>query len=130
MGGTLEGPIPGDAVFDKLGALGFTGSTRTARRALARVKLKLPGGTSPGVPAFGARAGHVGAVGLGARPEGERPPELLVVRLVGLVEVPGVVPASDKTLPTVNACLDTAMRTFGEAPTYWLTDNERTRRSL
>ena len=32
----------------------------------------------------------------------------------------------DRTLPTVIACVDRAMRTFGGAPTYWLTDNERT----
>jgi len=29
-------------------------------------------------------------------------------------------------LPTVIGCLDRAMRAFGGAPTYWLTDNERT----
>lgn len=35
-------------------------------------------------------------------------------------------PTWDKTLPTVIACLDRAMRRFGGAPTYWLTDNEKT----
>jgi hypothetical protein len=37
-----------------------------------------------------------------------------------------VIPTWDKTLPTVIACLDRAMRTFDGCPTYWLTDNERT----
>lgn len=37
-----------------------------------------------------------------------------------------VIPTWDKTLPTVIGCLDRAMRAFGGAPTYWLTDNERT----
>ena len=32
----------------------------------------------------------------------------------------------DRTLPTVIGCVDRAMRAFGGAPTYWLTDNERT----
>ncbi len=37
-----------------------------------------------------------------------------------------VIPTWDRTLPTVIACVDTSMRTWGGAPTYWLTDNERT----
>ena len=37
-----------------------------------------------------------------------------------------VIPTWDRTLPTVIACLDSSMRAWGGAPTYWLTDNERT----
>jgi hypothetical protein len=37
-----------------------------------------------------------------------------------------VIPTWDKTLPAVIGCLDRAMRAFGGAPTYWLTDNEKT----
>ena len=37
-----------------------------------------------------------------------------------------VIATWDRTLPTVIACVDRAMRAFGGAPTYWLTDNERT----
>ena len=37
-----------------------------------------------------------------------------------------VVPCWDRRLATVIACVDRAMRAFGGAPTYWLTDNERT----
>ena len=37
-----------------------------------------------------------------------------------------IVPTWDRTLPTLIGCLDRAMRAFGGAPTYWLTDNERT----
>jgi hypothetical protein len=37
-----------------------------------------------------------------------------------------VIPTWDRTLPTVIACVDTSMRIWGGAPTYWLTDNERT----
>jgi Mu transposase, C-terminal domain len=37
-----------------------------------------------------------------------------------------VIPTWDRTLPTVIACLDRSMRIWGGAPTYWLTDNERT----
>jgi hypothetical protein len=37
-----------------------------------------------------------------------------------------VIPTWDRTLPTVVACLDETLRRFGGAPTYALTDNERT----
>ncbi len=37
-----------------------------------------------------------------------------------------VVPCWDRRLATVIGSLDRAMRAFGGAPTYWLTDNERT----
>ena len=37
-----------------------------------------------------------------------------------------VFPTWDRTLPTVIGSLDRAMREFGGAPTYWLTDKEKT----
>jgi hypothetical protein len=37
-----------------------------------------------------------------------------------------IIPTWDRTLPTVIACLDETLRRFGGAPTYALTDNERT----
>jgi hypothetical protein len=37
-----------------------------------------------------------------------------------------IIPTWDKTLPTLIGCLDRSMRAWGGAPTYWLTDNERT----
>ena len=37
-----------------------------------------------------------------------------------------VVPCWDRRPATVISSLDRAMRAFGGAPTYWLTDNERT----
>jgi transposase len=37
-----------------------------------------------------------------------------------------VLPTSDRTLPTLLTCIDTALRRLGGAPTYALTDNEKT----
>lgn len=37
-----------------------------------------------------------------------------------------VIPILDKTLPSVIACIDAALRRFGGVPTYALTDNEKT----
>lgn len=37
-----------------------------------------------------------------------------------------MIPAMDKTLPTVVACLDATLRRLDGVPTYALTDNEKT----
>ena len=37
-----------------------------------------------------------------------------------------VLPIRDKTLPTVIACIDVTLRSFGGIPTYGLSDNEKT----
>ena len=37
-----------------------------------------------------------------------------------------VIPTWDRTLPTLMTCLDTSLRRLGGAPTYALTDNEKT----
>ena len=37
-----------------------------------------------------------------------------------------VIPTWDRTLPTLLSCLDTSLRRLGGAPTYALTDNEKT----
>ena len=58
---------------------------------------------------------------------GHRPaPDLPVLRLAGLKSVPGALPTWDKSLGTVLACVDNTLRRVGGAPTYLLTDNERT----
>ncbi len=121
-----DGKIRADVVFDKLVALGFTGSDRTARRAVARVKdnhrrgrrrVYRPWIVEPGMwaqwdwgqgPTIGGRATN------------------LFCAWLAWSRFRIVIPTWDRTLPTLIGCLDRAMRAFGGAPTYWLTDNERT----
>ena len=122
-----NGKIRGDVVFDKLVALGFErlGPHRPpgARGGEDELACRPPARVS----AVGRRAGDVGAVGLGSRPEDRRPADVPVLRVAGVVAGSGwCSPVWDKTLPTVIACLDRSMRAFGGVPTYWLTDNEKT----
>jgi hypothetical protein len=121
-----QGKIRGDVVFDKLEPFGFEGSDRTVRRALARVKANYRAGrrrvyrpwiTEPGMWAQWDW-GHGPVVG-------GRQTQLWCAWL-GWSRTRVVIPTWDKTLPTVVGCLDQAMRRFGGAPTYWLTDNEKT----
>ena len=59
-----KGKIRADAAHEKLLAMGFTGSERTSRRAVAQVKTQLPGRPGPGAPAVGDRTRAVVAVRL------------------------------------------------------------------
>jgi len=121
-----KGMIRGDVVFERLRPLGYLGSDRTARRALARVKLNYRFGKRrvyrPWVPEPGMWAqwdwGHGPKVG------GRQ--TYLWCAWLAWSRFRVIIPTWDKTLPTVIACLDRAMRLFGGCPTYWLTDNERT----
>lgn len=116
----------GDVALTKLQALGFTGSSRSTRRALARVKVNYRAGRRrvyrPWIPEPGMWAqwdwGHGPKVG------GRQ--SYLWCAWLAWSRFRVIIPTWDKTLPTVIACLDRAMRTFGGCPTYWLTDNERT----
>lgn len=121
-----HGKIRGDVAFCKLQPLGFTGSDRTVRRALAAVKLNYRAGRRrvyrPWIPEPGMWAqwdwGH------GPKVAGRQ--AQLWCAWLAWCRFRVVIPTWDKTLPTVIACLDWAMRAFEGCPTYWLTDNERT----
>ena len=98
-------------------SVGVEGSDRTVRRA--RRPRRASGRVGGGCIGRGPRAGHVGAVGLGRGPGHRR-----ATRFARGWRGRRVVIATwDRTLPTVIACVDRAMRAFGGAATYWLTDN-------
>ena len=121
-----QGKVRADVCHEKLQALGFDGSDRTVRRAVAEAKRSFRSGRRrvyrPWIPEPGMWAQwdwDTGPVIAG------RPTNLFCAWLAWS-RFRVVIPTWDRTLPTVIACLDRAMRAFGGAPTYWLTDNERT----
>jgi len=59
-----KGKIRADVAHDKIVAMGFGGSERTTRRAVARIKKAWWAGRGAGVPAVDPGAGDVGAVRL------------------------------------------------------------------
>ncbi|WP_257226446.1 IS21 family transposase [Rhodococcus opacus] len=130
-----QGRIRADVVHDKLTAMGFDGTDRTTRRAVAELKASYraghrrkyrPGGTSHAV-GEDPGAGHVAGSSIGARARGSVAgvPNCSARGCRGR-GLPVVVPAWDQQLPTLIACLDTTLRRIGGAPTYLLTDNPRT----
>ena len=118
--------IRADVAFDKLTALGFAGSERTVRRAVAEVKANHRRGRRrvyrPWIPEPGMWAQW--DWGAGPRVTGRA--TLLFCAWLAWCRHRVIIPTWDRTMPTLIGCLDRAMRTWGGAPTYWLTDNERT----
>ena len=91
---TSEGAVRADVVHERLVAMGFTGDERTTRRAVATVKAAYARWASSAVSAVDHRAGAVAAVRLGRRADRVRPrwpaaADVAVLRVVGVVAVPG-----------------------------------------
>ncbi|AHH97553.1 hypothetical protein KALB_5368 [Kutzneria albida DSM 43870] len=106
--------------------MGFTGTDRTTRRAVAAAKASY-------------RAGHrrvfrpwIPEPGLWLQWDWGDGPTIagrktwLWCAWLAWSRFRVVTPVLDKTLPTIAGCLDATLRQIGGAPTYALTDNERT----
>ena len=121
-----HGRVRADMVHDKLRALGFGGSERTTRRAVARAKRAYAAGHRrvfrPWIPEPGMWLQF--DWGKGPRIGGRD--TMLWCAWLAWSRFRVVIPTHDRTMPTVIACLDETLRRSGGAPTYALTDNERT----
>jgi transposase len=113
-------------VHEKLTAMGFTGSERTTRRAVARVRKAWWSGHRrifrPWVPEPGLWLQF--DWGDGPRINGRK--TLLFCAWLAWSRFRVVIATWDRTLPTLLGCLDSTVRALGGAPTYALTDNEKT----
>lgn len=121
-----NGKVRGDVVFDKLVGLGFEGSDRTTRRALAVVKLDWRAGRRRVYRPWVVEPGMWAQWDWGHGPKIAGRQTYLFCAWLAWSRFRVVFPVWDKTLPTVISCLDRSMRMFGGVPTYWLTDNEKT----
>lgn len=121
-----QGKIGADRVHDKLVAMGFTGTDRTTRRAVAAAKASYRAGHRrvfrPWIPEPGMWAQF--DWGDGPRVDGCK--TWLWCAWLAWSRFRVVIPVLDKTLPTVASCLDITFRAIGGVPTYVLTDNEKT----
>ncbi len=121
-----KGVVRADKVHERLVAMGFTGDERTTRRAVAEAKEAWATGHRrryrPWVPEPGMWLQF--DWGEGPRVGGRR--TNLFCAWVAWSRFRVVIPTWDRTLGTLVACLDATLRRVGGAPTYLLTDNERT----
>ena len=112
--------------------MGFTGDERTTRRAVAAVKACLCGlvigvGIGRGSPSPGLWLQFDwGAGPIVFGPDGRPRPTLLFCAWLAWSRFRVVIPTWDRKLGTLVTCLDTTLRRVGGAPTYALTDNEKT----
>jgi Mu transposase, C-terminal domain len=121
-----HGRIRADVAHGKLVALGYRGSARTTRRWVAdskrRWRRRHGRRTRPWIPEPGLWMQWDygdGPVVAGAR-------TVLFCAWLAWSRFRAVVPLRDKTMPSVVMGLDRSLRLFGGAPTYALTDNEKT----
>jgi transposase len=121
-----KGKIRGDKVHEKLLALGYEGSQRTTRRAVhevrrpfraGRVRVHRPWVTEPGMWL---------QYDFGDGPVIDGVATTLFCAWLAWSRFRVVLAILDKTAPSVFAALDVTLRRLGGAPTYVLTDNEKT----
>ncbi len=121
-----HGKVRADVAHDKLVALGYTGSERTTRRAVAAAKKAHRDGRRriyrPWVP----EPGMWFQFDYGDGPVVNGVATVLFCAWLSWSRYRVVIPIADKSLPSVIACIDATLRRFGGCPTYALTDNEKT----
>jgi transposase len=121
-----RGKVRADRAHEKLVAMGYQGSERTTRRAVAEAKRRWRAEhgrrTRPWIPEPGLWMQF--DYGDGPEVAGRR--TVLFCAWLAWSRFRVVLPLWDKTTPSVVMALDRALRRFGGAPTYALTDNEKT----
>lgn len=121
-----HGKVRADVAHDKLVAMGYGGSERTTRRAVAAVRKAWQGGHRrvhrPWVPEPGLW--FQWDFGDGPLVAGTK--AVLFCAWLSWSRFRVVLPIRDKALPSVVGCIDATLRRFGGCPTYALTDNEKT----
>jgi transposase len=118
--------VRADVVHGVLVAMGYAGSYRTTRRAVAEAKRrwrqKHGRRTRPWIPQPGLWLQW----DYGDGPEVQGVRAVLFCAWLAWSRFRVVVPLRDKTLPSVVIGLDRTLRLVGGVPTYALTDNEKT----
>lgn len=121
-----KGKIRGDKAHKKLTALGYTGTDRTTRRALAEIKEQWRQGNTRVHRPWITEPGLWLQYDFGDGPVVDGRKIVLLVAWLAWCRFRIVVPLRDRTAPSVFAGLDRIFRILGGAPTYLLTDNEKT----
>jgi transposase len=121
-----QGKIRADVVHDRLAAMGFAGSDRTTRRAVAELKAAWRAGHGRRYRPWVPEPGMWLQFDWGDGPRiGRRRPSLFCAWLAWS-RYRVVIPTWDQTLGTLVWCLDQTLRRLGGAPTYLLSDNAKT----
>ena len=121
-----RGKLRADVAYQKLWAMGYRGSERTVRRAVAEAKVAHGRGQHRIYRPWVVEPGLWFQWDYGDGPEVGGQTTILFCAWLAWSRYRVLLPILDKALPTVIGSLDAALRRFGGCPTYGLTDNERT----
>jgi transposase len=121
-----KGSIRADKVHEKLLAVGYAGSERTTRRAVHEAKADYSLGRNRVHKPWVTEPGMWLQYDFGDGPVIDGRKTVLFCAWVAWSRFRVVLALRDRTAPTVFAALDVTLRRVGGAPTYVLTDNEKT----
>jgi len=118
--------VRADVVHEKLLAMGYEGSERTTRRVVAALKADYEHDNHRVYKPWITEPGAWLQYDFGRGPVIDDMAVILFCAWLAWSRFRVIIPLSDRSLPSVIAALDRTFRTIGGAPTYALTDNERT----
>src|SRR4051794_17453593 len=121
-----RGRIRADVAHQRLVAMGYLGSERTTRRAVAQAKRRWRAEHGRRTRPWVTEPGLWMQWDYGDGPKVAGRPTVLFCAWLAWSRFRVVVPLWDRTMPSVVMALDRALRAFGGAPSYALTDNEKT----
>ncbi len=121
-----RGKIRADRVHERLVAMGYVGSERTTRRAVAAAKRAWRVGHGRRTRPWVTEPGLWMQWDYGDGPEVGGRQTVLFCAWLAWSRFRVVLPLWDRTMASVVMALDRTLRRLGGAPTYALTDNERT----
>src|SRR6266576_883685 len=120
------GKVRADVVHERLVAMGFGGDERTTRRAVAEAKQSWAVGHRRTYRPWVPEPGMWCQFDWGEGPRVAERRTYLFCAWLAWSRFRVVIPTWDRTMGTLLACIDSTLRRIGGAPTYLLTDNERT----
>ncbi|HLG68171.1 MAG TPA: IS21 family transposase [Acidimicrobiales bacterium] len=121
-----SGRIRADVVHAKLQAMGYPGSTRTTRRVVARLKVEYVRRTHRVYKPWVTEPGLWLQFDWGNGPRVAGRPTVLFCAWLAWSRYRVVLALPDRTFPSLVVGIDRTLRAIGGAPTYLLTDNEKT----
>ena len=121
-----NGKVRADVVHDKLRAMGYVGSERTTRRVVSSLKTDFRRQSHRIYKPWITEPGMWLQYDFGAGPVINGAPVVLFCAWLAWSRFRVIIALSDRSLASVVAALDTTFRLLGGAPTYLLTDNEKT----
>jgi transposase len=121
-----RGRIRADVAHQRLVAMGYLGSERTTRRAIAQAKRAWRAEHGRRFRPWVTEPGLWMQWDYGDGPKVAGRSTVLFCAWLAWSRFRVVVPLWDRTMPSVVMALDRTLRAFGGAPTYALTDNEKT----